>query len=349
MMEPIVKVQNVWKIFGERSYEALEILQRESVSKAEIKERFNCIVGVKDASFTVSEGEIFCVMGLSGSGKSTLIRHINRLLEPTLGSIYINDVDVTQISQAELRQLRAQKIGMVFQNIALIPHRTVRDNVALPLEVQGQDKRRRYEIAESSLAKVELSGWGDKFVHELSGGMQQRVGLARALAANPDVLLMDEPFSALDPLIRSQLQDQFKELSKKDRKTTVFITHDLDEAIFIGDRIAIMNDGVIVQIGTPEEIVTNPVDDYVKDFVADISRLKLVFAHTVMVPIEEFTATDNRDLSESPRVREYVDLDYLIDILVDTDEPVVVHDGDNRDIGVVNKQQLLHGIRKGRK
>ena len=347
-MNNVIELQHVWKIFGDRVDEALNAIHCENISKTEIHERFDCVVGVMDASFTVTEGEIFCVMGLSGSGKSTLVRHINRLLEPTAGNILIHNEDIMKISQTKLRQLRARKIGMVFQNIALMPHSTVRDNVALPLEIQGLSKRKRYEIAENSLANVELTGWGDKFAHELSGGMQQRVGLARAMAANPDILLMDEPFSALDPLIRRQLQDQFIKLARVTHKTTVFITHDLDEAIRIGHRIAIMKDGVIVQIGTPEEIVTNPVDEYVKTFVAGISRLKLVFARTVMVAIDEHKAQSDSVLDDSPRVSADADLNQLIDIAAETDKPIVIFDANNRDIGVVDRQHLLRAIQGGK-
>lgn len=344
MEQDVIKLQNVWKIFGSEAAEALRAIQQEGLGKADVLERFNCVVGVVDANFAVHEGEIFCVMGLSGSGKSTLVRHINRLLEPTDGHIFIHGDDVMKKSAEELRLLRANKIGMVFQNIALLPHRTVRDNVALPLEVQGVSKAKRFEVAERSLSLVELNGWEDKFAHELSGGMQQRVGLARAMAADPDILLMDEPFSALDPLIRRQLQDQFMKLSKVTKKTTVFITHDLDEAIRIGHRIAIMKDGIIVQIGTPEEIVTNPVDDYVADFVAGISRLKLVYAHTIMEPIDAFRAAGGASLDGSPRVREDRDLDHLINVAAETDSPIVIVDGEDKPIGVVTKKCLLRGI-----
>ena len=228
-------------------------------------------------------------MGLSGSGKSTLVRHFNRLLEPTDGQILIEGTDVMSLGTQDLQKFRNQKIGMVFQNFALMPHRSVLDNVAMPLEIRKISKNERMRQAAAILDIVELGAWGSKYAHELSGGMQQRVGLARALAANPDVLLMDEPFSALDPLIRRQLQDEFIKLSKILKKTTVFITHDLDEAVRIGDRIAIMRDGRLVQTGTAEDIVMNPVDDYVADFVAGISRLKVVHAHAVMQPIESIS------------------------------------------------------------
>ncbi len=348
MREDVIELRNVWKIFGDRADEALSAVRADSLSKAEVLEKFDCVVGVADANFKVAGGEIFCVMGLSGSGKSTLVRHINRLLEPSAGEILIHGEDVMEKTDAELRRLRAGQIGMVFQNIALLPHRTVRDNVALPLEVQGSSKRRRYEIAERSLAMVELAGWEDKFAHELSGGMQQRVGLARAMAADPDILLMDEPFSALDPLIRRQLQDQFMELAAVTRKTTVFITHDLDEAIRLGHRIAIMKDGMIVQIGTPEAIVTQPADEYVADFVAGISRLKLVFAHSIMQPIEEYRAGGGDSLGHSVRVPDDADLDQLIDIAAENDHPIVVLDAERNEVGVVDKQHLLRGIQGGK-
>ena len=345
---PVIELRNVWKVFGDRASEALGAIRSEGIGKAEVFERFDCVVGVADANFEVRQGEIFCVMGLSGSGKSTLVRHINRLLEPTAGEILINGTDVMAKGEEELRLLRANQIGMVFQNIALLPHRTVRDNVALPLEVQGMSKMERWDVAERSLAIVELTGWEDKFAHELSGGMQQRVGLARALAADPDILLMDEPFSALDPLIRRQLQDQFMDLSARLKKTTVFITHDLDEAIRIGDRIAIMKDGVIVQIGTPETIVTQPADDYVADFVAGISRLKLVFAHSIMGSIDAYKSKGGNSLDTAPRVTEDTDLDNLIDVAVETDGPIIVTDSGNVDIGIITKADLLHGIQGGK-
>ena len=247
-------------------------------------------------------------------------------------------------NDAELRELRARKIGMVFQNIALLPHRTVRDNVALPLEVRGVPKSKRFELAEQSLGLVGLSGWEDKSPHELSGGMQQRVGLARAMAADPDILLMDEPFSALDPLIRRQLQDQFIELTKVMKKTTVFITHDLDEAIRLGHRIAIMKDGKIVQVGTPEKIVTEPADDYVADFVAGISRLKLVYAHTIMEPLESYGPDDGPSVDSLPRASEGDDLDRLIDLAASHDSPVLIEDASNKPTGIVTKNRLLRGI-----
>ena len=283
----VVEVDGVWKIFGDKADEAIAAVRNEGLGKPEVLDRFGAIIGVKDASFAVEEGEIFCLMGLSGSGKSTLVRHINRLIEPTTGTIRILGADIGAMTPEVLRALRAEKIGMVFQNMALLPHRSVRDNIGFALELRGKDAYHRAQLADHALETVSLHGYGDRLPSELSGGMQQRVGLARALAADPEILLMDEPFSALDPLIRRNLQDEFLSLSQNLRKTTIFITHDLDEAIRMGDRIGIMNDGEIVQIGTAEDIVTAPADDYVADFVAGISRLKLVSASKIMVAVEK--------------------------------------------------------------
>ncbi len=343
MSEAVVKLSNVWKIFGERADEAMAAVKAEGLTKPQVLERFGCVVGVQDASFEVPRGEIFCIMGLSGSGKSTLVRHVNRLIEPTSGKIEILGRDVGAMSNSELRQVRAQQLGMVFQHMALMPHRSVRDNVAYPLEIRGIPKSKRWAVSDHVLELVDLVGYEDRLPKELSGGMQQRVGIARALAADPEILLMDEPFSALDPLIRMQLQDQFKALVGQLRKTTLFITHDLDEAIRIGHRIAIMKDGVIVQIGTPEEIVMNPVDDYVREFVQGISKLKLVKAHSIMEPIGAYSG----DLNGAPRADEGADLDQLIDLAVGTDLPIIITDR-GAEVGVVTKPVLLRGIQGGK-
>lgn len=339
-----IECQHVWKIFGERADEAMEAIRRKGLGKTEVLEQYDCVIGVADATFSVTKGEIFCIMGLSGSGKSTLVRHINRLIEPTAGTILIDGEDISLQNGEDLRRLRAEKIGMVFQNMALFPHRTVRDNVAFGLEVRNVPKEKRRAVAEEKLGLVQLDGWEDRYPRELSGGMQQRVGLARALAADPAILLMDEPFSALDPLIRRQLQDQFLELSAVMHKTTLFITHDLDEAIRLGDRIAIMKDGILVQIGTPEHIITQPADDYVADFVQGISRLKLVYAHTVMQPL---TAAGTTELATCPTAPEDADLNALIDLAVETDKPIAILDQHGQAIGVVTRQALLRGIQGG--
>ncbi|MEL6481345.1 MAG: betaine/proline/choline family ABC transporter ATP-binding protein [Pseudomonadota bacterium] len=340
-----IDARGVWKIFGDRSKEALAAIHAEGIGKAEVLERFDCVVGVADATFQIERGELFCVMGLSGSGKSTLVRHVNRLLEPTAGQIVIGDDDVMGLGPEALRDLRNRRVAMVFQNFGLMPHRTVRDNVAMPLEIRGTGKARRWEEADRVLGLVELKGWEDKYAHELSGGMQQRVGLARAIASDPEILLMDEPFSALDPLIRKQLQDQFMELSRELKKTTMFITHDLDEAIRIGHRIAIMKDGRIVQIGTPEEIILNPADDYVADFVAGISKLNMIFAHSVMKPVDEFEATHGSVPQDAPEAKPDMDLSALIDLAVDGRGVIAVTEN-GKTVGVINRAGLIRAIKE---
>lgn len=344
--ETVIEISNVWKIFGAHSAEALNAIQNDGLSKAEVLSHWNAVVGVADVSLSVNRGEIFCVMGLSGSGKSTLVRHFNRLLEPTDGQILIEGTDVMALGPRELQTFRNRKIGMVFQNFALMPHRSVLDNVAMPLEIRGMPKNERMRQAASFLDIVELGAWGAKYAHELSGGMQQRVGLARALAANPDVLLMDEPFSALDPLIRRQLQDEFIRLSKILKKTTVFITHDLDEAVRIGDRIAIMRDGRVVQMGTAEDIVMNPADDYVADFVAGISRLKVVRAHAVMQPLAEYTASNGPLPDDVPRVDEAENLSTLINMAIDTGDAILVEDKGVA-VGVITRADILRTVIEG--
>lgn len=344
--ETVIEISNVWKIFGEKPTDALEAIRTRGLTKAEVLAEFNAVVGVADVSLNVKRGEIFCIMGLSGSGKSTLVRHFNRLLEPTAGKIEIEGTDVMALGTKELQSFRNNKIGMVFQNFALMPHRSVLDNVAMPLEIRQVAKNERMRQAAAILDIVELGAWGSKFAHELSGGMQQRVGLARALAANPDVLLMDEPFSALDPLIRRQLQDEFIRLSKILKKTTIFITHDLDEAVRIGDRIAIMRDGKMVQIGSAEEIVMHPADDYVADFVAGISRLKVVHAHAVMQPLDTHLANHGPLPDDIGRVDYNETLSALITRAIDDDRPLLVmQDGEKK--GVITRADLLRTVIEG--
>ncbi|WP_370398868.1 quaternary amine ABC transporter ATP-binding protein [Sulfitobacter sp. JB4-11] len=344
--ETVIEISNIWKIFGARPEQALQAIRDRGLTKSEVLEEFNAVVGVADVSLSVNRGEIFCVMGLSGSGKSTLVRHFNRLLEPTAGRIEIEGTDVMALGPKPLQDFRNRKIGMVFQNFALMPHRSVLDNVAMPLEIRQVSKNERMRQAAAILDIVELGAWGAKFAHELSGGMQQRVGLARALAANPDVLLMDEPFSALDPLIRRQLQDEFIRLSKILKKTTVFITHDLDEAVRIGDRIAIMRDGKIVQIGTAEDIVMHPADDYVADFVAGISRLKVVRAHAVMQPLDAHVAAHGPLPADMAHVDEGETLSNLINMAIDQDGAILVRDK-GTDIGVITRADLLRTVIEG--
>lgn len=344
--ETVIDISNVWKIFGAKPDLALQAIQERGLSKAEVLAETGNVVGVADVSLSVNRSEIFCVMGLSGSGKSTLVRHFNRLLEPTAGKIEIEGTDVMALGPKELQHFRNRKIGMVFQNFALMPHRSVLDNVAMPLEIRHVAKNERMHQAAAILDIVELGAWGSKFAHELSGGMQQRVGLARALAANPDVLLMDEPFSALDPLIRRQLQDEFIRLSKILKKTTVFITHDLDEAVRLGDRIAIMRDGMVVQVGSAEDIVMHPADDYVADFVSGISRLKVVHAHAVMQPIEAYLATAGPLPGDAPRVNENETLSNLINLAIGNENAILVED-DGVDIGVITRADLLRTVIEG--
>ncbi|HBX22411.1 MAG TPA: glycine betaine/L-proline ABC transporter ATP-binding protein [Desulfotomaculum sp.] len=276
-----VSVKNLYKIFGEHSNRALKMLQ-EGKSKEEILQATKSTVGVQNVSFDVNAGETFVLMGLSGSGKSTLLRCINRLIQPTSGQVLIDDEDITTVDEATLRQVRRVKLGMVFQRFALFPHRTVLDNVSYGLEVQGMEKNERLAKATEVLEVVGLKEWENSMPDQLSGGMQQRVGLARALASDPDILLMDEAFSALDPLIRKGMQDELLSLQATLNKTIIFVTHDLDEALKIGDRIALMKDGAIIQIGTPEGILTNPADEYVAKFVEDVDMSKVLTAEGVM-------------------------------------------------------------------
>ena len=342
-----IKIENVWKVFGNTSRDALDAIQNQGISKTEALEEYNSVIGVSDVSFDVKQGEIFCVMGLSGSGKSTLVRHINRLLEPTSGKILINGKDVMELNREHLQELRNKKIGMVFQNFALMPHRSVVDNIAMPLEIRGISKNDRLDVANKILEIVELQGWGNKFAHELSGGMQQRVGLARALAADPEFLLMDEPFSALDPLIRRQLQSEFIKLSKKMKKTTVFITHDLDEAVRVGHRIAIMRDGKVIQIGTPEQIVISPADEYVADFVKGISRLKVVQAKSIMQTIEDYESRNSKLPDDLQSVSENELLSKLIEISKSNQKSLIVKDNNKKSIGVITQSDLLKAVVEG--
>jgi glycine betaine/proline transport system ATP-binding protein len=289
-----IKVQNVTKVFG-RSKKAIQLLN-DGESKQGILKKTGATVGVNQASFEVAAGEIFVIMGLSGSGKSTLVRMLNRLIDPTIGEVYIDGQDIVKMSKEQLREVRRKKISMVFQKFALLPHRTILENVEYGLEVQGMPKDTRKQRAMDALLLVGLEGYEHQYPKQLSGGMQQRVGLARALANDSDILLMDEAFSALDPLIRKDMQDELLELQSTMKKTIIFITHDLDEALRIGDRIALMKDGSIVQIGTPEEILMNPSNDYVERFVEDVDLSKVLTAGHVMKRAEAVS------IEKGPRV-----------------------------------------------
>lgn len=280
---PKVKVNHLTKIFGKKTKPALEMI-RANKSKTEILEKTCATVGVYDVNFEVEEGEIFVIMGLSGSGKSTLIRLLNRLIEPTSGNIYIDGQDISSLDKEGLREVRRNKMSMVFQNFGLFPHRTILENTEYGLEIRGVPKEERQAKAEKALENSSLIAFKDQLPSQLSGGMQQRVGLARALANDPEILLMDEAFSALDPLIRREMQDELLDLQENVKKTIIFITHDLNEALRIGDRIALMKDGQIMQIGTGEEILTNPANEYVRTFVEDVDRSKVLTAQNIMVP-----------------------------------------------------------------
>ncbi|HDT9971785.1 TPA: glycine betaine/L-proline ABC transporter ATP-binding protein [Listeria monocytogenes] len=277
-----IKVEELTKIFGKKASKASSLLSQ-GKSKTDILKETGATIGVNKASFSVEEGEIFVIMGLSGSGKSTLVRLLNRLIEPTSGKIWLDGKELSSLNKKELLEVRRKSMSMVFQNFGLFPNRTINRNVEYGLEIQGMDKEEREKNAAESLALVGLAGYGDQYPSQLSGGMQQRVGLARALANIPDILLMDEAFSALDPLNRKDMQDQLLDLQDKMKKTIIFITHDLDEALRIGDHIMIMRDGSVVQTGSPEEILAHPANEYVEKFIEDVDRSKVYTASNVMI------------------------------------------------------------------
>ncbi|MBY5818116.1 glycine betaine/L-proline ABC transporter ATP-binding protein [Rhizobium leguminosarum] len=342
----LIDCQSLWKVFGDKSAAAMKSIKERGLGKKEVLKDFNCVVGVSDASIEVRRGEIFCIMGLSGSGKSTLIRLLNKLITPSSGKVLVKGRDLAALSPVDLRQMRARNIGMVFQSVALLPHRTVLENAAFGLEVQGIPKPERNKTAVAALEKVGLADWVSRYPNELSGGMQQRVGLARALASDPEIILMDEPFSALDPLIRRQLQDEFRQLTKALGKSAVFITHDLDEAIRIGDRIAIMKDGVIIQTGTTEEIILNPADAYVAEFVAGISRLHLIKAHSVMRSVAEFQQSQpNSDIASLARTTPDADIDELITLTMQSERDAIAVVDNDQIVGVVTPRSLLMGVK----
>ncbi|WP_353498537.1 glycine betaine/L-proline ABC transporter ATP-binding protein ProV [Vibrio sp. CB1-14] len=279
-MDPILEVKGLYKVFGENPERAFSLIDKE-VDKESIFEQTGLTVGVNDVSLSINEGEIFVIMGLSGSGKSTLVRLLNRLIEPTKGSVYLKGKDIAHISEEELREVRRNNISMVFQNFALMPHMTVIENAAFGLELAGVESDKRNRSALSALERVGLDTYAESYPDELSGGMKQRVGLARALACDPDILLMDEAFSALDPLIRTEMQDELIRLQNDDKRTIVFISHDLDEAMRIGDRIAIMQNGDVVQVGTPDEILHNPANDYVEAFFRGVNVASVLTAKDI--------------------------------------------------------------------
>ena len=329
-----IRVEGLYKIFGPRPSRALEAA-RNGKRRNELQEETGHVLAVDDVSFSVERGEMFVVMGLSGSGKSTVVRMLNRLIEPTAGLVEVDGEDVGQLDAAGLRHFRQQKISMVFQHFALFPHRTVGENAAYGLKVQGVDAGDRRRRAEEALETVGLGGWFDSYPHELSGGMQQRVGLARGLATQAEILLMDEPFSALDPLIRRDMQDLLAQLQTDLQRTIVFITHDLNEAMRLGDRICVLKDGRVVQIGTGTEILGEPATAYVADFVADVDRSRVLTADLAMRPPRTtFPPT------EHPRVV----LDWLEE---QESNGVYVLDEAGRIVGVARDDHLVEGLRNG--
>ncbi len=332
-MKDTIRVQNLYKIFGKNPQEALEKLNAGTSPDELFKENGN-VVAVNDVSFTVSPGEIFMVMGLSGSGKSTLVRCFNRLLDATSGNVFIDDEDIQSVTNERLREIRRTKVAMVFQHFGLFPHRSVLGNAEYGLKVQGLAEDERREKALKALELVGLKDWADRPLSNLSGGMQQRVGLARALATEAEILLMDEAFSALDPLIRRDMQDELISLQIEMKKTIVFITHDLNEALKLGDRIAVMKAGKIVQIGTPEEIVSNPEDDYVANFTMDINRGLVLTASSIMEPPEPLYI--KRDTVRTAMVRMGS---------TDRDEIYVV-DSQRQPLGIITDKDIAAAVKK---
>lgn len=307
-MTNILEVKNLTKIFGKKQKAALEMV-KQGKSKPEILEKTGATVGVYDASFEIKEGEIFVIMGLSGSGKSTLVRMLNRLIDPSSGNIYLDGKDIAKMNVEDLRNIRRHDINMVFQNFGLFPHRTILENTEFGLEMRGVSKEERTTLAEKALDNAGLLPFKDQYPSQLSGGMQQRVGLARALANSPKILLMDEAFSALDPLIRREMQDELLDLQDTNKQTIIFISHDLNEALRIGDRIALMKDGEIMQIGTGEEILTNPANDFVREFVEDVDRSKVLTAQNIMIkPLTTVLEIDGPQVALTRMHREEVSM-----------------------------------------
>jgi glycine betaine/proline transport system ATP-binding protein len=334
--EPALSVKNLWKVFGPKAEQIIGSPEAE-MSRPEMLERTGCIAAVKDVSFDVAPGEVFVVMGLSGSGKSTLVRCLTRLIEPTAGKVEIGDRDVAAMSTKELMDVRRNEVAMVFQHFGLLPHRRVLDNVAFGLEIRGEDKDTRYGRSQEVIELVGLKGYENHYPDQLSGGMQQRVGLARALAVGPKLLLFDEPFSALDPLIRRDMQNEVIRLQEDLDTTMVFITHDLQEALKLGDRILIMRDGEVVQIGRPDEVIGAPADEYVRDFVQEVPRSHVLTLRWVMRPPRE--GDDLRGLE--------MDCDTIVQkaarAALDSDHPVkVTQDGEL--VGIVDDEAILRAV-----
>ena len=343
---PKIELKNVYKIFGEDPQSVLPMVQK-GATKEEILEETDHTVGLDNVSISVEEGEIFVCMGLSGSGKSTLIRHINRLIDPTMGEVLVDGVNVLEFSESELLELRRNKMSMVFQRFGLFPHKTVIQNVAYGLEVQDKPLEERDRIAEEQIKAVGLNGFEHQYPSELSGGMQQRVGLARALATNPGILLMDEAFSALDPLIRNDMQDQLAELQSKLHKTIVFITHDLDESLKLGDHIGILNGGRLVQVGKPEEIIMNPADDYVAAFVKDVNRAKVLRAKTIMLSAEQ-NPLNGKKSAETLKVNENSFVEEFLPIVLEQHALVEVIDKKGNTMGFITEKEIAKSLSKSK-
>jgi glycine betaine/proline transport system ATP-binding protein len=334
--EPLVRAEGVWKVFGPGADKVIGTPDCE-LPRAELRAKTGCIVAVRDVSLDIKPGEVFVVMGLSGSGKSTLVRTLIRLIEPSAGKITITGHDVMKADTAELRELRRHSVSMVFQHFGLLAHRRVIDNVAFGLEIQGVPKSERLARAGEVLTLVGLEDVANQFPDQLSGGMQQRVGLARAFAVDPQLMLYDEPFSALDPLIRRDMQDEVVRLQEETGKTMLFITHDLPEALRLGDRIAIMRDGAIVQIGTPEELVGSPADDYVENFIRDIPRTHVLTLRWIMRDPQPGEADAGPELPVETTMQNAVPL------VASTDQPVrAVQDG--KVVGIVDREAILRAI-----
>ncbi|MFF0832038.1 MULTISPECIES: glycine betaine/L-proline ABC transporter ATP-binding protein [unclassified Streptomyces] len=334
---PVFSVDGLWKVFGPKAGRIPGDPELSALSPADLRSRTGCTAAVRDVSFDVRKGEVFVVMGLSGSGKSTLVRCLTRLIEPTAGTIAIDGEDVRAMDRARLRELRRHRAAMVFQHFGLLPHRTVLDNVAYGLEIQGVGRSERRERAAEVVAKVGLEGMEKRRPAQLSGGQRQRVGLARALAVDPEVLLFDEPFSALDPLIRRDMQEEVARLHSEEGRTMVFITHDLSEALKLGDRIALMRDGRVVQLGTPEEIVSAPADDYVREFVQDVPREQVVTCRSAMRP------ASLEEAGHGPAVRPEATVAEAIEAVARAGAPArVMNDG--KCLGVVGHEQLLNVV-----
>lgn len=337
MPDSKIVCRNIWKIFGQNPKRVLDTHDR-TKSRAEIQTETGHVVAVKDVSFEVKKGECFVVMGLSGSGKSTLVRCISRLIEPTGGEVFIDGENVTEMGTKDLQQLRRHKMAMVFQHFGLFPHRRVIDNISYGLEVRGVGRVERTAKAMEILKLVGLDGWDQCYPRELSGGMQQRVGLARAMAVDPEILIFDEPFSALDPLIRREMQDELLELQNTMHKTMVFITHDFLEAIKMGDHIAIMKDGEISQIGTPEEIVANPADDYVREFTEDVPRYKVLSAGKVM----RGRAKDAKN--DKDAVQSAAKIETLIELVAESDIALPVADASGVIVGEIDRSIIMRAM-----